>query len=183
MMTIKKLSSKICLVGDGGVGKTSLIRRYVHDIFKDKYITTIGTKVTRKELIFDYPEKNVQVQLNAMIWDIMGQKAFRGLFRGSYFNGTNGIIGVCSLIDKDSLWSLVEWVNSIHKKVNSVPIILLANKSDLGNDYQFGEEDLRTVANKLNASFIYTSARTGENVPDAFLKIGKEMVKSQLDLT
>ncbi|UCE38232.1 MAG: GTP-binding protein [Thermoplasmata archaeon] len=183
MMEIKKVSSKICFIGDGGVGKTSLIRRYVHDMFDDKYITTIGTKVSRKELIFDYPHRNVQVQLNAMIWDIMGQRAFRGLLKEAYFNGANGILGVCSLTDLDSLLSLVDWINSVKAMVGDIPIMILVNKSDLKEHSQFGDKEIQQIATLIGAEFLYTSAKTGENVPSAFDTIGKLMLKSQMNLT
>ena len=92
MMSTKNVRIKICLVGDGGVGKTSLIGRYVYDIFSDKYLPTIGTKVTRKELLLRYPSKRLQVKMDAMIWDIMGQKLFKSLLHESYFIGARGIL-------------------------------------------------------------------------------------------
>jgi small GTP-binding protein len=182
-MEIKKVSTKICLIGDGGVGKTSLIRRFVHDMFDDKYITTIGTKVSRKDLILNYPHRNTQVQMNAMIWDIMGQRAFRSLLMEAYFNGANGIIAVCSLTDRDSLFSLLEWIESIQRVVDSVPIVILANKCDLKGFSKFEVDELNNVAGKLNATFVFTSAKTGENVANAFLELGKRILKNQMNLT
>jgi small GTP-binding protein len=183
LMEVKKVSTKICLIGDGGVGKTSLIRRFVHDMFDDKYITTIGTKVSRKDLVLNYPHRNTQVQMNAMIWDIMGQRAFRSLLMEAYFNGANGIIGVCSLTDRESLFSLIEWIEAIQRVVDSVPIVILANKCDLKGFSKFEVDELNEVASKVNATFVFTSAKTGENVADAFLEIGKRILKSQMNLT
>ena len=181
-MPTKRLSSKICLVGDGGVGKTSLIGRYVYDVFNDKYLTTIGTKVTRKEIIFDIPDRDLQITMDAMIWDIMGQKAFKALFHQAYFRGARGIIGVCNLTDVKTLGSLIDWVDSVTKTVGDIPMVLLANKRDLKEEVQLSHGDVKQTASCLNASCLYTSAKTGENVANAFLTIGREMAKKQLKL-
>jgi len=182
MMPTKNISSKICFVGDGGVGKTSLIGRYVYDMFDNKYLKTIGTKVTRKEILLDFPAKNVKIKMNAMIWDIMGQKAFRKLLHEAYFKGAQGILGVCSCTEKASLANLNEWIDSVIEVVGEVPVVILANKKDLKDDAQFCDEELREIAAELNAKSIFTSAKTGENVPKAFLTIAKEMIKNQLNI-
>ncbi len=69
------LKAKICLIGEAAVGKTSLIRRYVEDAFDDKYISTLGAKVSKKELVLDSPSGPLNVDMT--IWDIMGEKGFR----------------------------------------------------------------------------------------------------------
>jgi small GTP-binding protein len=183
MIPEKKVSSKICLIGDGGVGKTSLIGRYVHDRFDNKYLKTIGTKVSRKEISFVCPESHVRVKLGAMIWDIMGQKAFRNLLQDAYFHGANGLIAVCDLTQRQTLESLDEWIDSITAISGKIPILILANKNDLSSEIQFGEDELRKFADLIDAPFLFTSAKTGENVDEAFLAIGKEMVKNQLNLS
>ena len=181
-MSIKNVRSKICLVGDGGVGKTSLIRRYVYDAFNDRYLVTVGTKVSRKEMMFKYPTRNVQVRLDAMIWDIVGQKAFKSLLHEAYFHGAQGIIGVCNLTDKDSLLSLIDWVASVYKVAGEVPIVLLANKCDLKDEIVLTEAELKRMADQLNAELLFTSAKTGENVARGFYTIGKQMMKNQFNL-
>ncbi|UCE73199.1 MAG: GTP-binding protein [Methanomassiliicoccales archaeon] len=182
MMPTKNVSCKICFIGEGGVGKTSLIGRYVYDVFDDKYLTTIGTKITRKELILNYPKSNVRIKMDTMIWDIMGQKAFRGLLREAYFHGAKGIIGVCNLTDKESLAALDDWIESLNQVVGKIPMVLLANKNDLKDEILLTEDEVEAMAKSLSAQFFYTSAKTGENVTKAFLTIGREMVIKQLDL-
>ena len=68
-----RVKGKVCLLGDIAVGKTSLIRRFVLDQFDDKYISTVGTKVTKKKMDFEFPEANCSVEVTLLIWDIMGQ--------------------------------------------------------------------------------------------------------------
>lgn len=181
-MLAKHVSSKICLIGDGGVGKTSLIGRYVYDVFEDKYLATIGTKVSRKVILLNYPHRDIQVKINAMIWDIMGQRAFRGLLHEAYFYGAKGIIGVCNLTDEETLASLNNWIESAKKVVGEIPMVLLANKSDLKDEIKLSESELKATAASLNAQYLYTSAKTGENVVNAFLTLGREMAKNQLKL-
>ena len=82
----KEIKTKVCLVGDNNVGKTSLIRRFVLDSFDDKYTSTIGTKVTKKEVNVKR-DNGREVSLSMLVWDIMGQKGFRELLRESYFYG------------------------------------------------------------------------------------------------
>jgi GTPase SAR1 family protein len=79
-MENKEVKVKVCLVGSGGVGKTSLIRRYVNDMFDDKYIATIGTKVTKKEIPIK-DQNDSEIKMDMMIWDIMGQKGFKQLLQ------------------------------------------------------------------------------------------------------
>ncbi|UCE73410.1 MAG: GTP-binding protein [Methanomassiliicoccales archaeon] len=173
---------KICLAGDARVGKTSLIGRYVHDVFGEKYLSTLGTKVSRKEISLEYPERETEIKMEALIWDIMGQKNFRKLFSEKYFNGANGIIGVCDLTDEQSLKSLYEWINTARRFAGDVPVILLANKNDLIEEIKLRPDDLQKTASDLGFGYLLTSAKTGENVPQAFLTIGKEIVKIQFGL-
>src|SRR5256885_14767503 len=89
---LKHVKAKVCLVGDVAVGKTSLIRRFVQDEFDDRYIATVGTKVTKKTV--DVSWKGAPAMLDMMVWDIMGEKGFRELLREAYFHGTPGVRGV-----------------------------------------------------------------------------------------
>src|SRR3989475_6276746 len=88
------LKSKICLVGERGVGKSSLIRRYVLDQFDDKYVRTLGAKVEKKTMRIEVPERHAQIDINMAIWDIIGHVGFRQLLGDSFFNGAQGILAV-----------------------------------------------------------------------------------------
>ncbi len=97
MMEREVLKTKICLVGDNGVGKTSLIRRYVLDMFDDRYITTLGTKVSKKEVEVSFPKENLTAHVDMLIWDIMGQHGFQELLKEAYFYGARGILAVVDI--------------------------------------------------------------------------------------
>jgi small GTP-binding protein len=173
MSSKSEVIKKICLIGSGEVGKTSLIKRYILDIFDDKYLKTLGTKVSKKELNLDYPEKDLKLHLTLLIWDIMGQATFRSLLQESYFFGAAGALAVCDSTRVNTLDTLQEWVKSLHKVVGEKPIIVLANKSDLEEQREISPKMLEEVAAKYNSIYLYTSARTGENVEKAFLELGK----------
>ena len=176
MTEIADIIKKVCLIGNSGVGKTSLIKRFILDIFDDKYLKTLGTKVSRKDLTIDYPEKNLKINLTMMIWDIMGQETFRTILQDSYFFGAGGCLAVCDSTKPDSLSDLDKWVGSLYETAGKVPVIFLANKSDLEDSVEVKEKMLKKFAGKYNASYLYTSAKTGDNVEKAFLELGKLVI-------
>jgi small GTP-binding protein len=185
-----RLKGKVCLLGDAAVGKTSLIRRYVLDKFDDKYITTMGTKVTLKELRLDFPEKNTSVELTLLIWDIVGQKKKlptaivsyeRYMPQKKYFKGANGALLVCDITRNETFDSFPEWISAISKEVGTVPMVFINNKIDLRKDKSLDLNEVNKFASKYNAKVIDTSAKTGENVENAFYMLGFMMANSILE--
>jgi small GTP-binding protein len=164
--TQKHVKAKVCLVGDVAVGKTSLIKRFVLESFDDRYVATVGTKVTKKTLVADW--KGIPATLDIMVWDIMGEKGFRALLRDAYFEGTHGVIAVCDLTRKDTFYDLNNWVQMVRKQVGDVPIVFLGNKADLGERVVVSPEELARMGAILNAKVFLTSAKTGKNVNEAF---------------
>lgn len=169
---------KICLVGDVGVGKTSLIRRYVLDVFDDKYIATIGTKVTKKEIQVKDPKTGAPVDLILLIWDIMGQPSFREVLREAYFYGAQGAIAVCDVTGKESLGELRYWIKAMTATTGEVPIVFLGNKCDLKDETRVTLEDLEVFAKKHDSPAFFTSAKTGYNVESAFSTLVERILSS-----
>ena len=171
------VKKKVCLVGEGAVGKTSLIRRFVTDQFDDKYITTVGTKVTKKEIIAKDPT-GVMNKVDMTIWDIMGQPGFRELLKQAYFYGAGGIIAVCDVTRKETFDALEAWIEDVRNVVgDKSPIIFFGNKSDL-DEKQVTQEDLDGIAAKHGSVSFLTSAKTGNFVEEGFLALAQEMLKS-----
>lgn len=173
---------KICLIGEAAVGKTSLIRRYVHNDFDDKYITTLGAKVSKKEIGFDLEQQEIHVDMDMTIWDIMGEKGFRDLVKEAFFIGTRGILAVCDLTRYDTLKELDDWVQSVFKVVGSIPVVFAVNKVDLKDEVllMYGETELDQAARAFDAQYLYTSAKTGENVENSFRKLGQMIIDSSV---
>lgn len=162
---------KIVLVGDGHVGKTSLVKKYVFHKFDDQYQKTLGTNIYKKFVeIHDTGEK---FKIGLQIWDVMGQDIFPAVMEG-YMNGANGFLIVCDLTSKESLINIKDWIRHASKANPKCSAVLLANKSDL-DDHEFGVSTLEPVSKAFNTPFLITSAKTGENVEEAFKTIS-EMV-------
>jgi small GTP-binding protein len=179
-LVTKTVKSKVCLVGEIAVGKTSLIARFVNDLFDDRYIMTIGTKVTKKTVDVHIEERAADVAVEMTIWDIMGEKGFRQLLKEAYFFGANGIIAVCDLTRRNTLEDLDDWIDHVIRVVGEVPVYVAVNKADIADQATYGEDEVRAFLKAYNAPYTMTSAKTGENVEQAFESIARAMVKKQL---
>lgn len=185
-MAIKK---KIVLLGDSAVGKTSLIRRFVFDKFDDSYISTIGSKVTRKELRIQKGDQ--EIDLNLMIWDILGRRGYTAIHART-FAGVHGAFLVTDLTRRETLVSLERyWIPLLFKIVEYVPLLFVCNKSDLADETEFSMEDLEDIASRYNVglgddvpehldSSHFTSAKTGDNVERAFESLGHLVLSDRI---
>ncbi len=175
MPTVRRMKTKLVLMGEGGVGKTSLIRRFVLNEYQDTYLHTIGTKVSKVALTVPHGT-DVEVQMDMSIFDIMGQHGFRDLIRETYFHGAQALMAVCDITRMDSLTALDEWIPSALEVSGDVPVYILVNKKDLIDRRAFGDEDVQKIAEPFAAPWVMTSARTGEFVEDAFNALAIEIV-------
>ena len=166
-MAKRKFIRKICLLGDGGVGKTSLVRRYVLDKFSDEYIKTFGTKVSKK--VLDLGE----VELTLMIWDVLGQKA--STLHEAYYKGAYGALLVCDLTREETVLSLERWRDDLYQVIGEKPLILVANKNDL--EQVVTRDVLAEVSESLGEDFTITSAKSGDGVDDAFHELGRKIME------
>lgn len=179
MPTRHKMKSKVALVGESGVGKTSLIRRFVLDEFDDKYIHTVGTKVTKINLTIPHGA-DTEIDMDVAIFDIMGQKGFKDMVRETFFLDAQGLLAVCDFTNRGSLDALQDWIATALEIAGDVPVYILVNKSDLADKAAYGEESVQKAAKPWEAPFIYTSARTGESVDDAFNALAIEIVNNAM---
>jgi small GTP-binding protein len=172
MNEVSEIIRKMCVIGDISVGKTSLIRRFVVDKFDDKYIVTIGTKTSKKTLTFRGDDVNVSLKL--IIWDILGQSHFE-MVKESAFKGTNGAFIVMDLTRRDTLQSFNKWLSSLYHVMPGIPVVVLANKRDLKGE--FGPDDIEELLKNYKFPYFLTSAKSGENVDEAFYTLGKMIMK------
>ena len=179
-MDVRRMKMKVCLVGEAAVGKTSLIRRFVHDDFSDKYIQPLGTKVSKVDLKVTHPEDGAIVQLGMTIWDIMGQKGFRELLKEAYFYGAKGILAVCDITRRITLDDIDDWIEGVYSVTGRIPIALLANKVDLTDRIEVTEEQLAQAARAYGSPYYLTSAKTGANVERAFQELANIAVQETL---
>src|SRR5213594_3410634 len=174
MPETRRMKTKVCLVGEAAVGKTSLIRRYVLEEFEDRYITTLGAKVSKKELAFEYPDRDVSIQMDMTIWDIMGEKGFRDLLKEAFFHGARGVLAVCDITRYSTLKELDDWVQSVFNVVGEIPVVYAVNKVDLKDEVMilYGDKEIQQAVRAFEAPYFYASAKTGENVEVLFRRLG-----------
>lgn len=168
-----KISKKVCLLGDFAVGKTSLVKRFVYNMFDDKYLSTIGVKVSRKTI--SVMRNNNAIELTIMLWDLAGSEEFNQV-RTSYLRGASGAVLVCDLTRPETLADIQKYANGFFKSRPGTQLILAANKSDLVDQYQISKAQLEAAAAELNAPYYYTSAKVGDNVEHLFRHLGQLLV-------
>ena len=163
------IAKKICLIGDFAVGKTSLIRQYVEGQFSDKYLTTVGVKISRKSLELSCPGKSAPVQFKLIIWDLEGRTQFEAL-TPSYLKGASGAIVVGALDRQLTLASLEQHVQTFLSVNPAKPIVIALNKADLvpSDRRDVLVEQCREITGSEVLDYQLTSAKTGENVDALF---------------
>jgi len=179
--SVQRIKTKVCLVGEAAVGKTSLVRRYVHDEFDDRYITTLGAKVSKREETFPGTEGRPTYRMDMTLWDVMGDKGFRELLQEAYFHGARGILAVADLTRYSTLKELDDWVKSVFAVVGEIPVVYAINKSDLKDEVAilYGDREIEQAARAFNAPYLFTSARTGERVEEVFHRLGGLILSRQ----
>lgn len=161
------LQKKVCMLGGFGVGKTSLVSRFVSSMFSDKYLTTVGVKVDKKSVPIESGE------MTLMLWDIYGQDEFQTV-RDSYLRGASGYLLVADGTRHATLDTATALQQKAESIVGAVPFLLLLNKADLDAEWQVNERALVKLAER-GCPVLKTSAKTGAGVDDAFAKLAREM--------
>jgi small GTP-binding protein len=168
---------KICVVGNGGVGKTSMVLRYCENAFKENYIMTIGSNFSTKTVdLSEYPQFQVKLQ----IWDLAGQKHF-SFVRPPFYRGATGIIYVFDLTRRSSFAELLEWRNEVEKVVGQKASIIVGNKLDLADQgkREVSTQDGESLKAELHANnYFETSAKVGNSIDSVFKVLTLEILKT-----
>ncbi|MHA1490701.1 MAG: Rab family GTPase [Promethearchaeota archaeon] len=165
-MEKRKFIIKICLLGEANVGKTSLVYRFVENKFRENYKSTLGVNLLKKDLLLEEYGK-----VSAQIWDLGGQESFKSL-RKLYLEGANGALLIFDTTNKKTFEKLNEWIESFRDaRGTDKPLILIGNKIDLKDKISVSEKESIEFAEKNKTKLILTSAKTGNNVENAFLEL------------
>ena len=166
---------KLCIFGDGGVGKTTLIQRYLEGVFKATFRQTVGMDFYLKKLELDGKKITLQV------WDFAGEEKFRFLLPGAV-SGANGCIFLYDITRYLTFKNLDEWLkvfNETNKEQGqTVSTILVGSKLDLAETRAVAEADAMTFSKKNGFNHIECSSKSGENVEEVFIKISELMMKN-----
>jgi small GTP-binding protein len=165
---MRTLQKKVCLLGNFAVGKTSLIRRFVEDRFDDKYLSTIGVKISRKSLTRD------DHFLNLLIWDLAGGDDFSQA-GSSYLRGAAGALIVCDLSRRETLASLKNYAQQLRAMNETAVLVFIGNKADLVEEQEISPDDLAEIAQAYGSQFLLTSALIGSNVENAFNHLAQQI--------
>lgn len=170
---------KIVAVGSGGVGKTSLIRRFALNKFGTNYVMTLGVDFTTKELtVFDKFVKIVCV-------DTAGQEYY-GRIRPSYYSGATAAFIVFDLTNRNSFESLPKWIAELRQYLPNIPIAIVGNKLDLAKENasarRISEEEASEFSKKNDMHYFETSAKEGEGVDHIFLHLSEKILEKTQQL-
>jgi small GTP-binding protein len=160
------LKKKICMVGQFGVGKTSLVRRFVESIFDERYLTTVGVKIDRKDVTVG------SASVTLMLWDLAGEDDLAQL-NVSHLRGASGYILVADGCRATSLAKAVELQQRIAEQLGPLPFVLVLNKSDLRDQWDLQE----ATVSQLGWPTFETSAKAGTGVEEMFLALAGKLLE------
>jgi small GTP-binding protein len=166
---------KLILGGDGAVGKTSMVHRFVEGTFTKDYKSTIGTSIMKKECQFDELKSKVRF----IIWDLAGQSQFKRVRQSYLANAEAGIL-VFDVTNLSSYENIENWYKEIIVASPKISLIMVGNKIDLEDQRIVAFEEGEKIAKKLGLTYIETSAKTGENINDAFRILALQIVKNYI---
>jgi small GTP-binding protein len=163
------LQKKICLLGAFGVGKTSLVRRFVDTIFSDTYLTTVGVKIDKKVVAAGAE------QMALILWDIAGEDAVSAV-RVTYLRGAAGYLLVIDGTRPETLDTAVSIQSRITAEIGAVPFIALLNKADLVEDWAIAPDRIEALEAE-GWTFKRTSAKTGDSVEETFTELAARLAR------
>jgi len=157
----------LVFLGEGAVGKTSLVGRYVYDSFEGDYLATIGT---------DIHVKTVQLEdtmVKLVVWDIAGQDDFAQL-RKAYYQNASGAFFVFDCTRPETIERIEEWIEALYGVTKQIPLVLLENKIDL--DSKIDPKEIERIVKKHGLTHVRTSAKEDTNVEEAFIQMTREIL-------
>ena len=162
------IQKKICMVGAFGVGKTSLVARFVKSIFSDKYLTTLGVKIDKKPLTVAGQE------VTLMLWDLAGEDALTQI-KPAHLRGASAFILVADGTRASTLDAAIDLEARVSAELGPVPFTCVVNKLDLRDNWQVDDAALARLAT-LGWTFLLTSAKSGEGVEALFHGLAERMI-------
>ncbi len=177
----KVLETKVVMLGQTGVGKTSMVNRYVHGQFLGNTTATIGAAFMRKEVLVQGGAKVV-----LQLWDTAGQERFRSM-APRYYRNAHAALLVFDATDPSSLEKVKSWVKELQMHAsNSMVLVIASNKSDLRDANPNGcvpYKQAQEYARQIGASLFQTSAKTGRGIDELFKHIAQRLLERSRDIT
>jgi small GTP-binding protein len=166
----KIFEGKLITLGDSMVGKTSLILRFLENLFTPNYLSTIGFDLKKKMVKLDNGEK-----IKLVIYDTAGQERFKSLSR-NYIKKADGILIVYDITNKQSFINVENWIKCAREEITKkIPMFLVGNKSDMDDLRVINQEDGENLSEQFGLKFYETSCKNGNNVENCFKDLAKEL--------
>ena len=162
------IKKKICMLGAYSAGKTSLVRQFVESEFSEKYLTTVGVKVDKKQVQVDGR------QVDLLIWDIHGEDVTQDV-SPHYLRGSAGYLLVVDGTRQETLTVAKDLARRATTAHGKVPMVLLLNKADLTEKWEIDDEEIEALRT-ANWPVVETSAKTGQGVEEAFDMLARDVV-------
>ncbi len=175
MKQIIPLSKKICMLGSFGVGKTSLVRRFVYNEFQESYQSTLGVQIHKKSVIVG---QNPSYQFNFILWDIAHIEKFDHIIK-NYFHGAHGAVVVFDVTRAQTFDQLDRFLNPFLDTNPRSQLIFVANKIDLIEPTDHTLEQLLRISKAYRRPFIQTSAKQNQNVETVFVRLGELFIEAE----
>jgi small GTP-binding protein len=163
------IQKKVALLGASGVGKTSLVRRFVESLFDDHYLTTIGVKVDKKRVSVCGQD------VTLMLWDVAGAEE-RFAVPTSYVRGAAGFLLVVDGTRPETLTAAADIARQVLRDLGDLPFVLVFNKADLVDQWQMTDDDATGDFGSEPVYVVKTSAKSGEGVEEAFHQLAAALV-------
>ena len=174
-MDDEKSMGKLVLIGDSGVGKTSMFSRFFDKKFTENTLPTLGV---------EYKIRNLEIDgkyLKLMIWDTSGQEKYNSIAK-NFYQASHGMLVVFSLTDRDSFDHIDHWLERVKNDApKEVCIMLVGNKSDDRENRKVDFDLIKNKAKALKVPYVETSAKDGNNVNEAFMEMAKMILKTILE--
>ena len=180
---------KLLLIGNSSVGKSSLLFRFVENVWDDNFLPTIGVDFVNYIIynfyIYNQTQKLKTLEVNGkkvklQIWDTAGQERFKNI-TASYYRGGNGILVVYDITDRDSFDNLNSWLIEIEKNASKyIYKLLIGNKCDLESERKVSYQEGKEFAANNGMSFIETSAKADTKVNEAFELLTQDIIKANI---
>lgn len=165
------IQKKICMLGATGVGKTSLVQRFVKSIYSEKYHSTIGVKIDKKTFSV-YGE-----DVTLLLWDLQGEDDEHKI-RPSFLRGASGFFVVVDLTRHETLVTAFSIQQMVENEVGDIPFYILLNKTDLTDKIDISDEEIAEIQRNHGWRILRTSAKSGDKVEQAFYELAELMIKN-----
>jgi len=172
----RRMKVKICLLGETSSEKSAILAPVVQALVDDRYIQTLGTQVSKKQLVVPNPTGSGDIHVDMIVWNVLGHGGFRELLREAYFLGSKGALFVADGTRRNGLGAIDGWASGLFDVTGKIPMAILVNTKGQARENVTDEAVVASKAKSYEAPYFYSSTETRENVELAFHNLAERIV-------